>query len=183
MIDSQEKSNRRNNIVIRGLDYTPSNCSEVVNSFLSTKFDLTSAVQDVTPRGPNKGWIRMKLINSEVKHKIMSCKAAILRGSIFSLDHDYTPKKRDIMKIGRARIQKEHAEGRQAKMGFLKVCIKGCWRFWSESAKDFIPQASTWKNKSLPRRQRVAQSEENSLSKNLEVLHPNSTGTSSQMET
>lgn len=140
--DQHDRLMRKGNVIIKGLNSTSpqGNLLQEVNNFFSEKFNLPNAVFEVVPLGPANSWILVKFANLEIKQKVMSSKAEILRGTNISISQDLTVKDRTIMDKARARVNAERALGRNAKLGHLRICIEGVWSRWSASANNFIPQ-------------------------------------------
>lgn len=146
-LEHQDKLRRKNNVISRGLAIDAANLLRDVNVYFQTKFDVSNAVIEVTPLAPYNDRLLIKFSSFEMKQKVMSAKATILRNSNTFLDHDFTPRENNIMKMARDRVRAERTRGNQAKTGYLRFIINGEQFVWSDTSNDFAPQAS---KRSLP---------------------------------
>lgn len=135
---------RRNNAIVRGfeVDANPIQLLRDVNEFFRTKFAAPDAVQEAIPLGPDNSWILVKFTSWNVKRDIMLNKPGFLRDTNIYIDDDLNSSEQKIMVKARALARAEREQGRQAKVGHLRVFTNAGCMIWSSTANDFTLRAS-----------------------------------------
>lgn len=139
-IEEQEKKERRNNIILRGINCRRGEEKQQVQEFMENVLKVDVKIREAFALG-NKNLILAKIDNWEEKKKIMRGKK-ILREKMETrkmfIDNDLTKKERETQKqiVGIAKQYKE--EGRNIKIGYMKIKIDDDWLKWDDNKKKLI---------------------------------------------
>ncbi|XP_071579271.1 uncharacterized protein [Temnothorax nylanderi] len=139
IIEEKEKRERRNKIVIRGLNTNTKTRSikDVAREFLEHEFKVKEEVKSVQTVGmEGREVVIIELEDWEIKEKIMKEKKKLKDKSVgrIYIDHNMTKTEREVQRKirERARIKKE--DGKIVKVGYKKMNIGGKQYVWSEEA-------------------------------------------------
>lgn len=85
-LEAQDRISRKNNVLVRGKNWTESNTSKEATDFLSTYFQLTNVVLKAWKVGPSGHVAVIKLASWEAKLHIMRNKKVKLEGTSIFID-------------------------------------------------------------------------------------------------
>lgn len=110
-LEEKEKKERRNNIIVKGLEWKSGNKKEEVKEFLTKEFGIGKKIRNTIIFGrKEREWAMVEIEDWETKQAIMRDKKK-LRGKNIFIDHDLTKEEREIQKALRDRAEKERKEG------------------------------------------------------------------------
>ena len=133
MVNEQDKIERRNNIVIRGVEPTGENLENLkdwVENFVKEKLDI--AIKVVNAR--MSGRVIVAKIEGEGKEEIMRNKSK-LRGTRIFIENDLNIEDRRKQEEIHRWVKEKKGEGWNVKSGTGKVFFKGVWRKWDEKTE------------------------------------------------
>ena len=133
-VERQEREDRKNNVVIRGMKEEEVVTRLVVENFLEKVLKERSKVKWVRPT-KSKEVIVVGLQNREEKAKIWKNKYK-LKGSNIFIDDDLTKEERIRQSEIRKAAKIERGKGHEVRVGYNRIQIDGKWSTWSEGAKD-----------------------------------------------
>lgn len=139
--EEQEKKNRKNNVIIRGLKGEFRGKKEEVEKFFKDNLEVDVKVESAIQVGKDVKIIIAKINSWEEKQDIMKNKKKLGNTKIY-IDHDLTRTERVIQSRLVIRAKREREKGRVVKIGYKKICIEGEWIAysqinWSESNENF----------------------------------------------
>lgn len=115
-LQEKEKRDRRNNIVIKGLENKEKSIEKMAREFLEKEFGIKKGVGKIDTVGKGKRELAvMELKDWETKQKIMREKGKLGERKIY-IDHDLTKEEREVQRIERAR--EERIKGKKVKIGY-----------------------------------------------------------------
>lgn len=121
----KEKWERRNNIVIKGLEKKEKGMEEIAIEFLKNEFGLKKGVgKIIIVRKSKKEIALVELKDWEAKQKIMREKSKLGERKIY-IDHDLTKEERKVQRMIVERAREERVKGRKVKVGYRKLIIDG----------------------------------------------------------
>lgn len=136
LIEKQERRDRKNNVVVRGLRVNKEGTKEQIERFFREEMDAKSEVvwaKEVGSQG--KEVIIAGLRNWEEKQEVMRNKYK-LRGSKVFVNHDLTRAEREIQSRILEAAREERRKGREVKVGYQKIRVDGKWIEWVERTKE-----------------------------------------------
>lgn len=138
-LDRMERGEKRNNIVITGLDGDgAATASSIVNGLLSQQLGLTvtavDAFQVKLKSGERKYIARMR--NWDDKMAVMRAKGT-LKNNVYISD-DLTKKDQFIQFKARQLAKELKVEGRLVKVGTGRIVVDGATLMWDEKQQSFI---------------------------------------------
>lgn len=143
-VEQMEKSEIKNNIVIRGLKAEPRKFREAVKDFLETEFGAEGKIVDqrTIPNGKNSLYA-VKLDSWETKNEILKKKKQ-LKGKDIFINSELTYKERQTGKRLRDLARQYRVEGHQVKIAHNKLEIDGIWHHWDHEEENLKkPQRPT----------------------------------------
>lgn len=144
-LDQLERRERRNNILISGLNVNRENAMVVVNGlFAGLEQPVTvDEVSVITAQG-GKPKVLARLKNFDDKMKVIKSKKGLsmldTKGEkvpVFVND-DMTKKDQLIQFRGRALAKEMRAKQKVVKIGFRKLSIDGAWHVWDDATEAFV---------------------------------------------
>lgn len=143
MLESQEKKDKINNIVIKGAQIGTENVKEQIERFLDAKLGVKRKVLWAAHRGSsNYQIIVARLENLEAKKEVFENKHK-LRGSDIFIEQDQTRAEREIQRKVIIAAKEERKKGKEVKIGYHKLRVDGNWLRWPQethnnhNAQDF----------------------------------------------
>lgn len=124
----KERENKKNNILIRGLDIGTYGIQiqEKVEEFLKGKLQVETEVKKVRVMGRRK-IVQVQLKDWKDKKEIIRKKKNLGEERIF-IEHDRTKRKREAQK----RIVNIANKGREIMIRYMKIKIDNTWHSWNE---------------------------------------------------
>lgn len=136
-LQEKEKQERRNNIVIKGLEKKEKSLEEIARAFLEKEFGIKEGIGKIDILGKSRREIVVvELKDWETKQRIMSAKSKLGERKIY-IEHDLTREEREVQKM-RERTREERREGRKVKVGYKKLVIDGTQFVWNEERKMIV---------------------------------------------
>ena len=129
-IQRQEKMEKKNNIVVRGLNIKRQNVKSEIGEFIKEKLGVEAEIlwaRKIENRG--NCLVVVKLVSWEDKQNIMRNKKK-LGGENIYIEQDLTFKEREIQRSIAVEVRKLRAEGKNVKVGFQKNFLEGKWIPW-----------------------------------------------------
>lgn len=137
-MERQEKRERKNNIIIKGVQFD-NKSKEEVRAFLKTNIGVESEADDIHDVVNLKGGMIVKFKNWNKKVEVMGRKQK-LKGSRIYIDSDLTANEREIQKDLRELAREEKNKGNIVKVGYQKITINDKIYKWEAIKKDIIPK-------------------------------------------
>lgn len=139
-IENNERKDRRNNIVIKGIEINGKTTNHDVQEFLKSKLNIEAEIEETKVISTcQKPFVIAKLKRSDDKLKIMKEKK-ILRNTRIYIDEDRTQTELNIQAKMREIGNQEKQKGNEVKIGFKKIWInKELW-IWNEKQQLLIPK-------------------------------------------
>ncbi|XP_070163512.1 golgin subfamily A member 6-like protein 22 [Polyergus mexicanus] len=134
MVTEKERAERRNNIVIKGIDVKEldKDRREWAKDFLKSRLGVACGIISVRISGPV---IIVKIDKEEDKKWVMRNKNRLKGGKIF-IENDLTWEERKRQeRIGRW-VKEQRSKGEDVKAGYARVRIKGVWKTWEDIERD-----------------------------------------------
>lgn len=143
-LEKIEKQNRKNNIIIKGIDFQ--NKTEGIEQFCKERLGTEVKIEAFQNIGTNERPMIMAKVNTwEQKVSIMKNKNK-LRGTKIFVDHDMTKAESEVQKKLRERAKVEKSQGKEAHVGYQKIYINGeCWK-WAQEYGEIIRENVRPKN-------------------------------------
>lgn len=143
--EDRERRNRKNNIVITGIEIAQENMIENVKQFIKQDLGVEIGVTETYTVGKEKGtrMIIAKINSWEEKQEIMHNKGK-LKGRKIYVNHDLTVRERNIQRKLRDIAKENTEQGRRTQVAYKKIKIEGKWFSWNETEeklteiKDFL---------------------------------------------
>lgn len=138
-LERQERKERKNNIVIRGLKYKKAEAKEEIEKFIEDKFKISNGVKTVEAIGrdqESKVTI-VQLVDWETKQKIMTGKSRNRLEEVY-IDHDLTGEERDVQRRLREIARTQRAQGKEVRVRYRKIGIEGKWYDWNEERAEIV---------------------------------------------
>lgn len=120
VLETNERKDRRRNIIIQGAQLNEGNMKEKLNLG-----DKVEAAVKIRMGANNNEAVVVRLQSLEDKKLIMKTK--MLRGTQIFIDDDLTKEERIIQQIVRERAKEERNKGNRVIVGYQKVEINGMW--------------------------------------------------------
>lgn len=136
-IEMKERAERKNNLVITGLQETGENLKEKVEKWVEKELDVKIEVKEAFKMGEGRLTL-VKLEKWEQKREVMGRKSRLREknvGTKIFIDDDLTKDERRIQKQLREFAREEREKGRRAKVGYKKVWIDGKCKKWDEESR------------------------------------------------
>lgn len=135
-IVEQEKKERKNNIIIKGLRTGKENVREKVETFLKEELEVTGGIKKTELRGTqNSNVALVELENWEKKQEVMSKKSRLDTKRIY-IEYDLTYEERKVQVAIREKARKLQEEGKVVKVGYRKLNIQGKWFHWNDEEEE-----------------------------------------------
>lgn len=138
LVREKERENRRNNIVIKGMDIekTVKDREGWVQELLNDRLKVGCKIVNVKKSGPV---LIVKVDNEESKKKVMKNKYKLKEGNIF-IENDLTWEERKIQeKIGRW-VKEQKSKGLKVKASYARVKINEVWKRWEEIEREWLSE-------------------------------------------
>lgn len=120
-----EKQERKNRIIIKGLEISEENMQDTVRSFLEENFKIAKQIKEIMIVGRERGKAAVvEMMDWKAKQEIMREKNK-LRGKTIFIDHDMSKEEKEIQRKIVERAKDEKKKGRKAKIGYKKLYIEG----------------------------------------------------------
>ncbi|XP_033221981.1 golgin subfamily A member 6-like protein 22 [Belonocnema kinseyi] len=131
-LEKWEKRERKNNIVVRGLQRENS-AIERARLFLEENIKVDGRIKEAYEIGreENNKVLVIKLETWEMKRKILERKPNLKGTSIF-VDDDLTKSEREVQRKIREVARRERENGKEVKVGYRKIKINDKWIHWNE---------------------------------------------------
>src|SRR5580765_2951986 len=137
-MEDRERKERRNNLIIKGLEKEKKNIYETTREFLKKEFGVTDGVKRLQAVGKEgKEMIIVEMNSWEEKEEIMKEKKKLGSRRVY-IDHDLTMEEREVQRKLRERAREEKMEGRRVKVGYRKIEIQGKRYVWSAERSEII---------------------------------------------
>lgn len=135
-----EKRERKNNIVIKGLQTEGTTVKHGVEAFLKNKLQLNVEINEAREinTGNNRKLIIVKMESWEEKIKIMKEKSK-LKGTNQYIEDDLTPEERKIQATLRNMAKNEKEKGNLVKVGHQAITIEGKRWIWDQKKNKLVP--------------------------------------------
>ncbi|XP_017889191.1 golgin subfamily A member 6-like protein 22 [Ceratina calcarata] len=132
-LEERERREKKNKIVIRGLEVPKREAKEKTRQFLTEEFGVKEGIVgiEIIGGGEIAKVSIVEMENWEAKQEVMKKKGK-LRGKRIYIDHDMTQEERRVQKLLREKAREEINEGREAKVGYRKIKILNKWYRWNE---------------------------------------------------
>lgn len=134
-LEISERKEKRNNVIIHGMQINKKNIKEEVQSLFKTRMHVDEPIIGVRrigyPRENFTQTIIVELGSLESKVKLMRQKHT-LRGSTIYINDDLTQKERFIQKEITKIAKREEEKGKVVKIGYQKLVINGKSLKWNE---------------------------------------------------
>ena len=126
IVENQERIERKNNIVIMGLENNSKNAKDRAIEFFKERLEIEDKVKWVKEEGYNKKIILVSLKTLEDKQELKDQ----LKGSNIYINHDLSREDRNIQRKLREIARQEREQGAEVRLGFRKIRINGNWIKW-----------------------------------------------------
>lgn len=137
-LQKKEKRDRRNNIVIKGLENKEKSIEKMAREFLEKEFGIKEGVGKIDTVGKGKRELAVvELKDWETKQKIMREKSKLGERKIY-IDHDLTKEEREVQRILIERAREERIKGKKVKIGYRKLVIDGTQFIWNEEKQIIV---------------------------------------------
>lgn len=142
-IDQMERREKRNNLIITGLQLKPN--ETVINSvegLFGEMVDRKLVIKEAFTIGNKK--VLVKMDNFEDKLSLMKNKMKLKNRSgdqKIYLDDDMTTNERKIQFKARQWANDAKKEGKKVKVGYKKIQINDKWHLWDENKEQFVESA------------------------------------------
>lgn len=127
VLELKERKERRNNIIIKGLQTEGGQMSKKIEEFLSEKLRIQEKIESSTKidmgRNNNEG-VLVRLSDHKKKGAIME-KNKMLRGTQIFIDDDLTKEERKIQMRLKEKMKEERNKGNRVRIGYQKIEING----------------------------------------------------------
>lgn len=137
IMEEKEKKERKNKMIIKGLNPGKSGLKEEAKALLKKEFGANDSIKDVQVIG--KEWEREVIIVEmekwEEKEKIMKKKSKLYGRNIF-IEHDLTKEEKEVQRRLRERARKEREGGRKVRVGYRKMYIESELYVWDEEEEE-----------------------------------------------
>lgn len=127
IVYDQDRLERKNNIVIRGVEAEGSNLKEWVVNWLEAKLEVNATVEYARKSGP----VIVAKVGEHDKSEIMK-KKSILRGTRIFIENDLNVDDRKKQEEIHRWVKERRGEGWMVKSGTGRVFYKNVWRRWEE---------------------------------------------------
>ncbi|KAJ8671451.1 hypothetical protein QAD02_002710 [Eretmocerus hayati] len=134
--EAKMRQEKRNNIIIRGLQLETHNSQREVESFLNENLQLSIKVAEAVPIQVSRGknLIVAKISSMEEKISIMQNKRRLQDSSI-PIASDRTKKERDTQRQIHSIAEELKNEGKTVTVGYRKVIVDGVTMVWNDDGK------------------------------------------------
>jgi len=137
IMEEKEKKERKNKVIIRGLNPGKTGLKEEAKAFLEKDFGAKESIKEiqVIGRESGRGVVMVEMEKWEEKEKIMKEKSKLYGRNIF-IDHDMIKEERKVQRRLRERARKEREEGKKVKVGYRKMYIESELYVWNEEGEE-----------------------------------------------
>lgn len=125
-VEDNEKKEKKNNLVIRGLVLKSNHTKNEVSAFLRDELEVEVKVQDAYEVGRDRKCVIVKMESWEDKKSVLINKKKLGQQKIF-IDNDLTAKERDIQRELVGIMKEERNNGTASKVGYQKIMIRDQW--------------------------------------------------------
>lgn len=125
-VEDNEKKEKKNNLVIRGLVLKSNNKKNEVSAFLRNELEVEVNVKEAYEVGRDRKCVIVKMENWEDKKTVLRNKRKLGQQKIF-IDNDLTAKERDIQRELVGIMKEERDKGIVSKVGYQKIMIRDQW--------------------------------------------------------
>lgn len=156
LVEAQDRLERKDNIIIKGLAFQPKKHAEAVEHLLDSSFGLKDKCISVKVVG-KANWLVATLDGPQSKAMILKMKRQALAGTDIYIEEDLSPVDREIAKKIRVIARAESEAGRLVKrtrQKLQKLQIDGVWWIWDKT-KNGLVKAPETKNRSATKNGRV----------------------------
>lgn len=130
-LERQEKNDKKNNIIIKGLDTEQRDIKEVTQEFVKKELNVEPKIREAYTVGKRR-LIVVKLEDFHTKLAIMKKKSKLGDKKVY-IENDLTQREVSIQATIRAHARDERAKGNVARVGFQKLSINGQWYKWDHT--------------------------------------------------
>lgn len=140
-IENMEKEKRKNNIVVTGIEIVEKDgeMEKQMEEWMNTELGVESKVKEVKRITQNRTLVSIENFNGTLR--VLRSKNK-LRGKKIYIDSDLTPQERDIQKKLRQTARKLREEGKNVKIGHMKLIVDGKEMLWNESGKTIAAKST-----------------------------------------
>lgn len=140
LIDKQEKSIKRNQVIMRGFKTRTDNAPVEVKEFFRSKFELMEdGIDQVSQFGKEGRLIMIKFASYLIKEAIMQRKGQVLKETSISIQNDLSHRELEsrnhLLDIAKA----EQVKGRTAKVVGNKILLDNDWLVWDKEKEALTP--------------------------------------------
>ncbi|KAK9680525.1 hypothetical protein QE152_g39038 [Popillia japonica] len=141
-LDRQEKKEKKNNIIVKGIEIGNStNIPETVRNVITKELKVEPNIVEAHRLGRRSTMILVKLNSFENKLTILKNKHKLTNKSIY-IDNDYTKQERYVQAQIRRRAKEEKLNGHRVKIYYRKILIDDKWYEWNDNENQLIEHAS-----------------------------------------
>ncbi|XP_076651322.1 uncharacterized protein LOC143358230 [Halictus rubicundus] len=141
--DRKEREERRNNVVIRGIQTEGEGIEMEVKrvwEVMGMKYEGIKEIKKIGGMGKDgRGLVLVKLADREQKRKVMRERSK-LRGKKERLDDDLTEEERRARWKIEREAEKERRKGRNVQVGYMKMWVNGKLRPWDEIEESWVDE-------------------------------------------
>lgn len=130
--EKKDKRARKNNVIITGMDWREGKRSEDVETWLRRDLGVEAEVKEAYEVGGNK--LVARIGSWEQKQRVMRSKSELKNGKnnkVF-IDHDLTPKEREVQRVIRGVAKEERTRGRRVEVGYRRLKVDGRTKSWND---------------------------------------------------
>lgn len=142
-MDHFEKTMRKNNIVITGLQRKNQRLIVDVQQFLQEKFSIGDCISEVWQARRNPKIIFAKLTDTEEKRRILEEKKEKLKGTSIYIDNDRSREEREIARFVNFEAKKlAQDKNNLVTRGFKGLTVNGIKFTWDEMRRELVEEKS-----------------------------------------
>ena len=141
-IEGQDRKNRGNNIVVRGLQFKENKPKEAIGELLEKELHIHCPIKAVSIiKAKEKAPIIIaELENYTDKERIMKNKNK-LKGKEIYIDNDSTKEERNVQAIIRKKAKEEECQGKKVKIFYNRLLVNGKNFKWNTQKRSLEEQA------------------------------------------
>lgn len=145
-LESQEKISKKNNLVIKGINFGNLNLKQGINDFFQKEMGIVTMVEDAYKVGkPDTKVTIVRCSSFEQKLEILKQKQKLSKHTY--IDSDLTRDEQKVQAAIRKIAREEKSKGKKTRIGYRKIQIDGVDYKWSdqkggslEKAEDSVPK-------------------------------------------
>ena len=147
-IEQKDRYERRNNIVIKGLQINKENAEKEVEEMIKKNIGVeVKVIEAISLDGKQSNKIILaKLEHSRQKNMLMKNKYK-LRGTTCYIENDLTKEEQEIQRKIVTRAKEERNKGLRIRIGYKKLIIEGKKYTWNATDKELQPEQTVEESK------------------------------------